>query len=112
MEVLVAALVLGIGLFGLVMGQAQSLDGLRQRGVALQARLLATELVEHWRAASPQHPPAASVTAWRERVQRRLPAGSARIEWPTAGATAGRVAITWSDRSPDRETRLELEFGP
>ena len=112
MEVLVAALVLGIGLLGLAMSQAHSLDGLSQRGVMLQARLLATELVENWRAASPHHPPAASVTAWRERVQTRLPAGSARIEWPTSGVTAGRVAITWSDRSPDREARLELEFGP
>jgi type IV pilus assembly protein PilV len=111
-EVLVATLVLGIGLLGLAMSQAQSLDGLRQGRLALQARLLATELVEQWRAAEPHHPPAASIAVWRERVRTRLPAGHTRIEWPAAGATAGRVVMTWSDRSPDREATLELEFGP
>ncbi|MEX0430098.1 type IV pilus modification PilV family protein [Spiribacter insolitus] len=111
-EVLVAALVLSIGLLGLSMSQAQSLDSLRQGRIALQARLLAVDLAEQWRAARPHHPPAASVADWRERVQIRLPAGRARIEWPSAGATAGRVSMTWSDRSSDRGGRLELEFGP
>ena len=111
-EVLVAALVLGIGLLGFAMSQARSLDGMRESAVQLQARLLAMEIAEQRRAAGPAGVPAAAVAAWRERVKRRLPAGSARIDWPSPRTDVGLVTLTWSDRSPDRQATLELWFGP
>lgn len=111
-EVLVAALVLGIGLLGLAMGQAQSLDELRRGGSQLQARLLAVALVEQRRAAGPTGVPAAELAAWRERVGRRLPAGQARVQWPSTPAGTGQVALTWTQAERDREAGIELWFVP
>ena len=112
LEVLAAVAILGAGLLGLATSQAQSLDGLQQAHWQLQARLLAVEMIERYRAAGPHGVSSGARRAWRERLAARLPAARADIRWPAAAGGSGRIRLQWSDRAGGGPARLVLRFGP
>ena len=108
-EVLVAALVLGIGVMGLSAAQTRSLHEARQSWWQWQAQTLAVALIERTRATGAL-PSLEQRDAWRARVAERLPKGRAAVDWPTQPGAAGQVVIEWQAAADAPAEQLVLAF--
>lgn len=109
-EVLVAALILGMGVMGLSAAQLRSLHEARQSWWQWQAETLAAEMAERVRASG-----AVSVeaqTAWHDRVASRLPAGRAEIEWPSGVGQPGQIVIEWQGATGAAADQRRYRFQP
>jgi type IV pilus assembly protein PilV len=128
-EVLVAALVLSVGLLGVIALQLESLQATRSALARTQAVALVADLADRIRAHSTPAAAydcggdcddgdggdalaAADIAEWRASVRARLPDGTASVAC-TAGSTAQcRIALSWLDAGGARAShQLDVRFG-
>ncbi len=103
-EVMVAALILAIGVTGMMSAQTQGLQNLRQLWWQWQAEMLAEDLDETLQARGDAPLSAAIMDDWRARVADALPAVDVEVRWPTAPDTPGEVRLQWQS-NPLAETQ-------
>jgi Tfp pilus assembly protein PilV len=110
-EVLVAALILAIGLFGLLSAQTNALMSARQAHWQQQARVLANNYVEGVRArgaALAGSPPA----RWQSRLERRLPEAQFSLTTLPNGGVSQQLTIEWTAGPIEARRTLSHFFSP
>ena len=128
-EVLVAALVLTVGLLGVVALQLESLRATRSALARTQAVTLAADLADRIRAHSTPAAAydcggecddedggdalaAADLAEWRTSVQARLPDGMASVACATGSTARCRIALSWLDAGGARAShQLDVRVG-
>lgn len=128
-EVLVAAIVLTVGLLGVIALQLDSLRATRSALARTQAVALSSDLADRIRAHST---PAAAydcggdcddadggdalaatdLAEWREAVRERLPDGTASVAYAAGSTARYQIALSWLDTDGSRAShQLEVLVG-
>jgi len=128
-EVLVAALVLTVGLLGVIALQLESLRATRSALARTQAVTLAADLADRIRAHSTPAAAydcggdcdegdggdalaAADLAEWRASVRARLPDGTASVACAAGSTAQCRIALRWLDAGGTRAShQLDVRFG-
>jgi type IV pilus assembly protein PilV len=128
-EVLVAAIVVSVGLLGVIALQLESLRVMRSALARTQAVALAADLADRIRAhATPAAVydcggdcddadggdalAAADLAEWRASVRARLPDGTAAVTWAAGSTARYQIALNWLDADGSRAShQLDVRVG-
>ena len=111
-EVLVAALVLSIGLGGLVCAQTNALMSARQAHWQQQALRLASDYAEGVRLNGGMSLSAGPLGRWQSRLEQHLPAGQFLVTPGIYASTPTQLEIRWQAGQASKDARLVSYFNP
>lgn len=111
-EVLVAAMVLGIGLLGLVSAQTNAMMSARQAHWQQQALMLASDYAEGVRLNGGMRLSNRALLRWQERLEQRLPAGQFSVISGAYASTPTQVEIRWQAGQANNTVSLVSYFTP
>jgi Tfp pilus assembly protein PilV len=111
-EVLVAALILAIGLFGLLSAQTNALMSARQAHWQQQARVFANNYVEGVRARGGTALAGSLPARWQSRLERRLPGAEFSLTTLPNSGVSQQLTIEWTAGPVEARRTLSHFFSP